>query len=100
MQRLAFQALGNLAESREGRAKLHEPLPVDIMDAAMSSDNREIQKNGQLLPENLADKTQAGPCVARPVACQNLLRCAKVSALGRGWVRWFVFSPPGPSSGT
>ena len=55
VQRWAFQALGNLAESREGRTKLHEPLAVDIMDAAMSSGNSEIQKRGQLLREKLAE---------------------------------------------
>ena len=55
VQRWAFQALGNLAESREGRAKLHEPVAVDIMDAAMSSGNSEIQKRGQLLREKLAE---------------------------------------------
>ena len=50
----AFQALGNLAESSEGRAKLREPLAADIMDAAMSSGSSEIQKKGQLLLEKLA----------------------------------------------
>ena len=53
--------MGNLAESHERRAKLHEALAVDIMDAAMSSDNREIQKKSQLLREKLADGTQARP---------------------------------------
>ena len=57
----AFQALGNLAESSEGRAKLREPLAADIMDAAMSSGSSEIQKKGQLLLEKLAEGTHAGP---------------------------------------
>ena len=57
----AFQALGNLAESREGRAKLREHLAADVIGAAMSSGNSEIQEKGQQLLEKLAQGGHTGP---------------------------------------
>ena len=57
----AFQALGNLAESREGRAKLRESLAAAVINAAMSSGNSEIQQNGQLLLDKLGQVGHTGP---------------------------------------
>ena len=61
VQRWAFQALGNLAESSEARAKLREPLAADVIDAAMSNGNSEIQEKGQLLLKKLAEGGHTGP---------------------------------------
>ena len=60
VQTWALRALENLAESREGRAKLRD-LAVDVIDAAMSRGNSEIQKAGQQLREKLAQVHQTGP---------------------------------------
>ena len=57
----AFQALGNLAESRAGRAKLRDLLAADVINAAMSSGNSEIQEKGQQLLEKLAQVGHKGP---------------------------------------
>jgi hypothetical protein len=57
----AFQALGNLAESREGRAKLRESLAAAVINAAMSSGNSEIQQNGQQLLDKLGQVGHTGP---------------------------------------
>ena len=56
----AFQALGNLAESSEGRAKLRDLL-ADVINAAMSSGNSEIQEKGQQLLEKLGQAGHTGP---------------------------------------
>ena len=57
----AFQALRNLAETSEGRAKLREPLAADVIDAAMSNGNSKSQENGQLLIEKLAQVDHIEP---------------------------------------
>ena len=57
----AFQALGNLAESREGRAKLRDLLAADVINAAMSSGNSEIQEKGQQLLEKSGQVGHTGP---------------------------------------
>jgi hypothetical protein len=61
VQRWAFLALGNLPESSEARANLREPLAADVIDAAMSNGNSEIQEKGQLLLEKLAEGGHTGP---------------------------------------
>ena len=57
----AFQALRNLAETSEGRAKLRKPLAADVIDAAMSNGNSKSQENGQLLIEKLAQVDHIEP---------------------------------------
>ena len=57
----AFQALGNLAETSEGRAKLREHLAADVIDAAMRNGNSEIQEKGQLLLDKLGPVGHTGP---------------------------------------
>eukprot|EP00435_Cladocopium_sp_Y103_P062073 s1011_g23.t1 len=57
----AFQALGNMAESSEGRAKLREHGAADLIGAAMSNGNSELKKKGQLLREKLGQVDYMGP---------------------------------------
>eukprot|EP00435_Cladocopium_sp_Y103_P055902 s1011_g18.t1 len=57
----AFQALGNMAESSEGRASLREHRAADLIGVAMSNGNSEIQRKGQELLEKLAQVGHTGP---------------------------------------
>ena len=86
----AFQALGNLAESREGRAKLRDLLAADVINAAMSSGNSEIQQKGQLLLDKLGQVGHTGPWDVTLSCCAEASPvCKDRRGFGRGWVRWW-----------
>ena len=86
----AFQALGNLAESREGRAKLRDLLAADVINAAMSSGNSEIQEKGQQLLEKSGQVGHTGPWDVTLSCCAEASPvCKDRRGFGRGWVRWW-----------
>ena len=86
----AFQALGNLAESSEGRAKLRNLLAADVINAAMSSGNSEIQQKGQQLLEKLRQVGHTGPWDVTLSCCAEASPvCQDRRTLGRGWLRWW-----------
>ena len=86
----AFQALGNLAESSEGRAKLRNLLAADVINAAMSSGNSEIQEKGQQLLEKLGQVGHTGPWDVTLSCCAEASPvCKDRRGFGRGWVRWW-----------
>ena len=89
----AFQALGNLAESREGRAKLREHLTADVINTAMSSGNSEIQEKGQLLLDKLGPVGHTGSWDVTLFCCAEASPvCQDRRTLG-GWLRWLSRKP-------